>query len=211
VPPRNRSAGSPPSAQGLAGDFGSDLREVQGSEDERVLATTAPRPDIRYFSAVALGAPSTQGAALPAKTESAEPGPDDDPGPVELRGPHRDDLWVTPDAREATLAPYLDNWRYRVERIGTLNYPLAARHAGADANPVLEVAINADGRLESVRIRRSSGSPDLDHAALEILKLASPFNPFPAELAAKYHTLRFAYEWQFVGGRIASGAVSTLP
>jgi periplasmic protein TonB len=176
-----------------------------------VLATTAARPDIRYFSDVQLGSVTAAGTSLLAKAPAAEPGPEDDPGPVELRGPHRDDLWVTPDTREATLAPYLDNWRRRVERIGTLNYPVAARHTGAGADPVVEVAIDSDGRLESARVSRSSGDPELDHAALEILKLASPFNPFPPELAAKHHALRFVYEWQFEGGRIASGAVSALP
>jgi periplasmic protein TonB len=212
VAPRNRSSVSaPPASEGLAGSLGSDASDTRRSDEERVVATTASRPDIRYFSDMQFGALSGASAAALAKAPVAEPGPQDDPGPVELRGPHRDELWVTPDSREATLAPYLDNWRRRVERIGTLNYPVAARRAGANANPVLEVAIGADGRLQSVRIRRSSGDPDLDHAALEILKLASPFNPFPAELAAKYHTLRFAYEWEFVGGRLTSGAVSTLP
>ena len=215
VAPRNRSVAQAPASAGLDGAFGPDTRDTRqspSSEDERVVATTAPRPDIRYFTDVELGSLGAESAAAaPATRPTAEPGPEDDPGPVELRGPRRDDLWVTPDSREATLAPYLDNWRHRVERIGTLNYPVAARRAGVNANPVLEVAISADGRLESVRIRRSSGFPDLDHAALEILKLASPFNPFPPELAAKYHTLRFAYEWQFVGGRITRGAVSTLP
>ncbi len=214
VAPRNRSTRTPAPA-GLAGASAADSREsrdTQSSEDERVLTTSAARPDIRYFSEIELGSPEAAGASgLPAATAAVEPGREDDPGPVELRGPHRDELWVTPDSREATLAPYLDNWRHRVERIGTLNYPVAARRASVAAAPVLEVAINADGRLESVRIRRSSGFPDLDHAALEILKLASPFNPFPPELAAKYHTLHFAYEWQFVGGRIASGAVSAVP
>jgi periplasmic protein TonB len=214
VAPRNRSS-TAPASQSLAGDSSADsrpARRTRSPQDERVLATTAPQPDIRYFSEAELGAPGEEGlAALPGAVPTAEPGPQDDAGPVELRGPHRDDLWVTPDAREATLAPYLDHWRHRVERIGTLNYPLAARNAGVNANPVLEVEIAADGRLESERIRRSSGYPDLDHAALEILKLASPFNPFPPELAAKYQKMRFSYEWQFVGGRIASGAVSALP
>ena len=88
---------------------------------------------------------------------------------------------------------------------------IAARQAGLRLSTVLEVEIGADGRLESARVRRSSGDAELDHAALEILKLASPFDPFPPELARKFHALRFAYEWQFVGGRIASGAVSTAP
>ena len=72
----------------------------------------------------------------------------------------------------------------------------------------MEVGIAADGKLDRVLIRRSSGSPELDQAALAILKLASPFDPFPPELAAKYRVLRFAYEWQFSGGRPSTGTVS---
>ena len=47
----------------------------------------------------------------------------------------------------------------------------------------------------------------------QILKLASPFDPFPPELARQYRVLRFAYEWQFVGGRrrTAAARVSTVP
>ena len=76
---------------------------------------------------------------------------------------------------------------------------------------MLEVAIDADGRLTKAEILTSSGYPDLDAAALAILKLASPFDPFPPDLAARYHTLRFAYEWQFSGGRVAGGAVTAVP
>ena len=63
---------------------------------------------------------------------TAEPGPDEQ-GPAQLRGPQRDELWVTPDTRAATLAPYLDSWRRKVERIGTINYPTVARVAGASS------------------------------------------------------------------------------
>ena len=80
--------------------------------------------------------------------------------------------------------------------------------AQAQASPVVEVAIGVDGKLDRAVIRRTSGNPELDQAALEILKLASPFDPFPPELAREYRVLRFAYEWQFVGGRVASGTVS---
>jgi periplasmic protein TonB len=183
---------------------------ASGEDEERVLTSTAPQPDIRYIGAADAGG---AGGEKPIAITGAdrEPGPNDDTGPVELRGPRRNDLWVTPDSRESTLAPYLDHWRRRVERIGTLNYPIAARQAGRRASPVLEVQIDADGRLETARVRRSSGDAELDSAALAILKLASPFDPFPPELSRKYHALRFAYEWQFVGGRVASGAVSTEP
>ena len=51
-------------------------------------------------------------------------------------------------------------------------------------------------------MRRSSGHRRLDQAALEILRLAAPFDPFPDRFKANYDVLRFAYEWQFIGGQI---------
>lgn len=211
VPLRNRaSSGAVAAHQGFEDGVSFTAKSgASGEDEERVLTSTAPEPNIRYVGAADAGAAGERPLAIAGS--DGEPGPDDDTGAVELRGPHRDDLWVTPDTRESTLAPYLDHWRRRVERIGTLNYPIAARHAGPRASPILEVEIGANGRLEAARVRRSSGDAELDHAALEILKLASPFDPFPPELARKYHELRFAYEWQFVGGRIASGTVSTAP
>lgn len=212
VAPRNRAA-----RQALVGHQGvpdgDSLASAgsSGADAERVLATTAPQLDVRYVSDPDQGtAPGEKPLQVPDRP-GTELGPNDDVGPVQLRGPRRDDLWVTPDARQATLAPYLAHWRERIERIGTLNFPVAARHAGMQANPVVEVEIGSDGRLEGARIGRSSGYPDLDHAALEILKLSSPFDPFPPALARKYRTLRFSYEWEFVGGRVARGSVSAAP
>ncbi len=213
VPARNHA-----SAQSVAGHpgvaDGTSLATAgsAGIADERVLATTAAQPDIQYFSDADSGTDTGEKPALVPDHPAAELGPEDDVGPVQLRGPHRDDLWVTPDTQESVVAAYVDHWRRRVERIGTLNYPIAARRVGIQASPVLAVEIRSDGTLVAARIQRSSGYPDLDHAALEILKLASPFNPFPPELIAHdYRTMRFGYEWQFIGGRIARGAVSTAP
>ncbi len=208
--PHNRAAAQPLPAQPGAADGASEREPASGrsAEDERVLTTSAVRPEIRYFGEIETGSDKGANQVELAARTPAEPGPQDDQGPVQLRGPRRDELWVTPDTREAALAPYLDSWRRRVERIGTLNFPAAARHALGSASPVVEVAIDADGSLSRVLIRRSSGDPELDQAALSILKLASPFDRFPAELARRYRTLRFVYEYQFVGGQMSDGAVS---
>ena len=64
---------------------------------------------------------------------------------------------------------------------------------------MLEVSIRGDGSLGDVIVKRSSGRKEIDQAALSILRLASPFDPFPAELRKQYDELRFAYEWQFLG------------
>lgn len=120
---------------------------------------------------------------------------------LRLRGETREQLLVSPDTRASRLAPYLDAWRRRIEQVGTVNFPALARQQGLGGSLVLEVVINEDGRLRSARIERSSGHPELDEAARGILQLASPFDPFPPDLARDYRSLRFAYEWRFEGGR----------
>jgi protein TonB len=121
-----------------------------------------------------------------------------------LRGDESRELVVAADTRESTIAPYLDAWKRKTEQVGTLNYPRAARRQEGASNPVLEVTIRADGSLADVRIVRSSGHREIDQAALQILRLAAPFDPFPTRLRKQYETLRFAYEWQFLGDRGAA-------
>ena len=62
---------------------------------------------------------------------------------------------------------------------------------------MLEVAITRRRRLKDVVVRNSSGYRNLDQAAIEILRMAAPFDPFPQRLRADYDVLRFAYEWHF--------------
>ncbi|MFO1376490.1 MAG: TonB family protein [Steroidobacteraceae bacterium] len=130
---------------------------------------------------------------------------------LRLKGPRARELLVTPSTRASTVAVYLDSWRRKVERIGTLHFPNEARRQHMSGSPVLEVVLRSDGRLAEVWIRRSSGHAELDQAAIGVLKMASPFDPFPASLAAGHDTLRFAYEWQFIGGASAGSLVSSMP
>ncbi len=202
----------PPAHAGDAqGSSLSSAAAAAARADDPVLTTTAARTDIRYFASLQGEEGATQEQPLAAAAVAAASPRSSETGAAQLRGLKRNELWITPDTRESIIAPYLDSWRRRVERVGTLNYPTAALHAGVQASPVLEVAIDSDGRLAKAEILTSSGFPDLDSAALAILKLASPFDPFAPDLAARYHTLRFAYEWQFTGGRVARGAVATVP
>lgn len=126
---------------------------------------------------------------------------------LRLRGDTQEQLYLSPDTRASRLAPYLDAWRRQVEQVGTLNFPALARQQGLAGSLVLEVVINEDGRLRSARIQRTSGHVQLDEAARGILKLASPFDPFPPDLARDYRSLRFAYEWRFEGGQSAGSSL----
>jgi periplasmic protein TonB len=213
VPPRNPSSAMPiPQQDGVPnGDSLTKRGDMAGDRADRIITSTAWSTQVHYLADTGNSGSSPDQPLLLQPRTASQPGPEDEKGPATLRGPKRDELWITPDTRAATLAPYLDSWRRKVERIGTINYPTVARRLGIKASPVLEVGISANGTLDKAVIRKSSGYPELDNAALEILKLASPFDPFPPELAHEYRVLRFAYEWQFVGGRLQGGAVSAVP
>jgi protein TonB len=118
---------------------------------------------------------------------------------LRLRGKETRDALITPDTRESRLAPYLDGWKRKIEKVGTLNFPTVARRRLATRNPVVAVVITADGTLKEAVIQESSGDQEIDQAALNILRKAAPFNPFPTNLKKEYDQLRFAYEWQFLG------------
>ena len=120
-----------------------------------------------------------------------------DQGSLHADGPR--ERTVSVDTQEALFAGYLAAWKQRVELLGTLNFPDAARRAGLTGNPVLEVAIGADGGLREIVVVRSSQQKLLDQAALRILRLAAPFEPFPEEIRRQYDVLRFVYEWRFIG------------
>ena len=114
----------------------------------------------------------------------------------------------SPETRESALAVYIVGWRQRVERIGTANFPLEFLGGGtAPARPVVEVTIDAQGRLDDVVLSRSSGDASLDRAALAILELAGPFDPLPEEILADTRVVRFSYEWYFSNGEQAASRV----
>ena len=208
VAPRNRASSLPiPQQDGVEdGNALAPKGDVSGAQDERVLTSTGWNTHVQYLADQGSTGESHDRPLLLEQQTAEQPGPQDD-GPAQLRGPKRDELWTTPDTRAATLAPYLDAWRRKVERVGTIHFPAAARAGHLKANPVIEVGIAADGALQRAVIRRSSGSVELDNAALQTLKLASPFDPFPPELAREHQVLRFVYEWQWQRG----GGITALP
>ena len=94
-------------------------------------------------------------------------------------------------------ALYLDNWRKRIEAIGNLNYPDAARQQQLYGSLRLLVSILPDGSVERIRILQSSGQSILDQSALEIVQLAAPFQPFPDELKKTVDVLEIIRTWRF--------------
>lgn len=122
---------------------------------------------------------------------------------------HDDDprqLIVSADTRESIVAAYLDNWKRRVEAVGESYLPELGDIGGISGSPTLMVSIEASGDLGDAVIRKTSGSTILDLAALDILQRASPFNPFPPEIADEYDTVRFEYKWLFAERLISTAS-----
>lgn len=99
--------------------------------------------------------------------------------------------------RQHEYAPYLDNWRRRVETIGNLNYPEQARSQGIQGHLRLLVALDPDGKVLNVEILNSSGYQILDDAAIRIVQMASPFQSFPVEMRKKVDQLEIIRTWKF--------------
>jgi len=186
-----------------AGPTGGEAEAVTSTGDASRLRFVA---DARDAAALAGNVPRQ----LVAGTITTLPSSTDDPE-LRLKGASRRELMVTASTRTSDVAVYLDAWKQRVERVGTLNFPNQARRRAMSGNPVVEVALTADGHLDEVKVQRSSGFPELDQAAVDILRLAAPFEPFSRELAARHDALRFAYEWQFVRGQVAGSSLSVAP
>src|SRR5690606_20431408 len=74
-------------------------------------------------------------------------------------------VFIGSRAREYRFAQYVEAWRQKIERVGTLNYPEAAR-GRTYGSLLLSVVIRADGSVESVTVQRSSGEEVLDQAAI---------------------------------------------
>jgi protein TonB len=107
--------------------------------------------------------------------------------------------FINARTREYKYAAYMEAWRAKVERVGNLNYPDQARRENLSGSLLLDVALRPDGSIESVNLRRSSGYPVLDDAAMRIVRLAAPYAPFPADIREETDILHIERTWQFLG------------
>ena len=193
---------------GIPGGDGLSAQEAsQQFGDEEVVVSRAPSVRVLYFAATAAVKEAAKAPELQEKKPDLAMAANDDGIELRLRGAAKKSLWIAADTRESDVAVYLDSWRRKIERVGTMNFPNVARRKNLSGTPVIEVTIGADGKLLDTRVRRSSGHAEIDEAAMRILKLASPYDPFPRDLNARHDQIRIAYEWQFLGGSAQGSSV----
>ena len=106
--------------------------------------------------------------------------------------------FISASTREYKYAAYMEAWRAKVERVGNLNYPEQARKRKLTGSLVLAVALNPDGSINDIIVRRSSGHKLLDDAAIRIVRLAAPFSPFPDAILKETDILHITRTWQFL-------------
>ncbi len=173
-----------------------------------------PKPERKRITTVTT-APTQSPAPPPEQPKPEQPEPQPEPTPLLLRSQEIARLsaeireqqqlyaqqprlkYITANTREYLFATYEDSWRQKVERVGTLNYPAEAIAQQLTGTLLLDVAIRANGELESIQILKSSGSPILDEGAVQILQLAAPFAPFSPQMREKVDILHITRAWQF--------------
>jgi len=107
--------------------------------------------------------------------------------------------FIGANAAEYRFAQYEEDWRVKIERVGTLNYPAEAR-GRIYGNLRLTVTIRPDGSVESIELDRSSGLKVLDAAAFKIVRMATPFAAFPPDIRRDTDLLVITRTWFFGQG-----------
>ena len=175
---------------------------ISTNTDQDIQVADSPREEPTPDASTAI--------ALEAGMQTTLPLPQDIDATFEVTDVNPRQLVTSVDTRESKIASYLDRWKRKIETIGVKYFPEVGLGSNdLTGSPTLQVTINASGQLDEAYVRQSSGSRELDLAALSILRRASPFDPFPEAIRADYDQLIFAYKWEFADTDIPTTA-STL-
>ncbi len=114
----------------------------------------------------------------------------------------RADAPVSLNTRDPVYVTYFNRIKQLIE--SRWEYPELALRYGLQGKLSLEFTIGANGKLERLRLTRSSGSQLLDEEALRAIKNASPFPPIPPWMkpsplsisaSMEYHDNRMNYRF----------------
>jgi protein TonB len=164
-----------------------ELLTTQNTSDSRVRTDPRTDPEPRDSTAIAMEAGAEATLPLPQEDTATFLLTDDDPR----------QLIISADTRESVAAAYLDSWKRRIEAVGAAYLPELGSVRDLAGSPTMLVRIREDGELIEARVSRSSGSPLLDLASVDIIQRASPFDEFPEDMAAEYDTVAFEYKFLF--------------
>jgi protein TonB len=169
---------------------------TQNDQELEVSDELREEPQPENSTAIALESGSDQTLPLPQEENASMLIHDDDPR----------QLIISVDTRESNIAGYLDNWKRRIEAVGDEYFAELGDLGELTGSPTLQVRIEVSGQLSEVIILKSSGSRVVDQAALDILRRASPYDPFPDEVMAEHDRVLFVYKFLFSAHTLPSTA-----
>ena len=116
--------------------------------------------------------------------------------------------YISPATREEVYALYYDQLRRRIEERGTRNFP---EYQGKKlyGELVMNVTVDAEGRVLDTEVVRPSTSKTLDRRAVAIVKAAAPFGPFSTAMRRKADQLVITSRFKFTRDEGLSTTLST--
>ncbi len=117
------------------------------------------------------------------------------PRPFQSKLPRRQ--YISANTKQYEFASYMSAWVAKVERVGNMNYPVELRQKGLHGDLVLSVGILQNGSIESIEVMRSSGIPEIDQAARNIVQMAAPYAPLPDNITEHVDVLHINRTWRF--------------
>ena len=105
-------------------------------------------------------------------------------------------------AEEYRFARYVEDWRLKIERIGNLNYPEAAREQKLYGSLLLTVSIKSDGSVENIEVNRTFRQPHPRRRGDQDRRDVGALRAVPARHQARHrHPPRHAHVDVHQGGR----------
>lgn len=105
--------------------------------------------------------------------------------------------FISANTRKYEFASYMSAWVSKVERVGNLNYPNELRQKKLHGDLILTVGVHQDGSVESIDVKRSSGTAEIDQAAIRIVRMAAPYAPLPDNITEHVDILHITRTWRF--------------
>jgi protein TonB len=113
--------------------------------------------------------------------------------------------FVGPTTKQYPMAQYIEEWRTKIEEYGNKHYPdnLKGRFYG---QVVISVNIRHDGKLLDITIDESSNNPEIDKAAVALIRKNAPFASFSRKLADE---LVIPRTWRFTRNGLLSEDINS--
>jgi len=148
-----------------------NLQEVQEVREDRSSSANG-NPEVKESPA----SPATDLAAADAAEAEREP--------------------IALDSDDRRFAPYLKKIKRRIEDIWS--YPPEAFAAKKEGVSTVAFSIDRRGRLMASKIIKSSGHEALDQGTINVIKMAAPYEPFPAEINLSRLHIQATFQYSFL-------------